>query len=164
MLRTTLLLLLASLAFADDQCTSARKKLVDTMRENLLPADTAKSGFPFGTINHSCGPEDGPALDIRLTPSKDTKKGAWIDLSIYRDLPQLPLSAAKTYELNTGNDASATRCRSVGHCVAADSGTLTLTRLDGTGGAGHYKLHLKDGTAEEGHFDLRWIEVKMDCD
>jgi len=80
------------------------------------------------------------------------KKGAWIDLSIYRNLPQLPLSAAKTYELNTGNDASATRCRGKGHCVAADSGDLTLTRLDGTGGAGSYKFHLKDGTAEEGDF------------
>jgi hypothetical protein len=130
----------------------------------LLALPPAKTSYRFGTINHSCGPEDGPALDIRLTTSKDTKKGAWIDLSIYRNLPQLPLSAARTYELNTGNDASATRCRGKRHCVAADSGDLTLTRLDGTGGAGHYKFHLKDGTAEEGDFQLRWIEVKMVCD
>lgn len=130
----------------------------------LLALPPAKTSYRFGTINHSCGPEDGPALDIHLTQSRDSKKDSWIDLSIYRNLPELPLSVSKTYELKTGNDASATRCRSKGHCVAADSGSVTLTRLDGTGGTGNYKLHLTDGTSEEGSFKLRWIEVKMICD
>jgi hypothetical protein len=87
----------------------------------------------------------------------------FINLNIYGDLPGMPLSVAKTYELKTGNDAGASRCTTEGHCVAADSGHFTLTRLDGTGGTGHYSMHFTDGTAEEGSFELRWIEVKMVC-
>ncbi len=55
------------------------------------------------------------------------------------------------------------RCIKNGDCTYADSGSVTLERLDGTGGTGHYKLHLRDGTTEEGDFELRWIEVKMMC-
>jgi len=144
------------------RATCRQNKCVDTLKEDI--AALPKGPFRFGTINHSCGPEDGPALDIRLTPSKDVKTGPSINLSVYRNLPNLPLTGAKSYELKTGNDAGASRCVDNGHCVAADSGAVTLIRLDGTSGAGHYKLHLTDGTTEEGDFDLRWIEVKMVCD
>src|SRR5437764_1460149 len=65
-------------------------KCVDTLKEDiaLLP----KGPYPFGTINHGCGPEDGPALDIRLTQSKDGTP-PFINLNLYRNLPELPLAA-----------------------------------------------------------------------
>jgi hypothetical protein len=143
------------------RATCKQNKCVDTLKEDI--AALPKGPYHFGTINHSCGPADGPALDIRLTRSKDDRV-PFINLNIYGNLPALPLSAARTYELKTGNDAGASRCTTEGHCVAADSGAFTLTRLDGTGGTGHYKVHLTDGTSEEGDFQLRWIEVKMVCD
>src|SRR6266404_7057999 len=55
------------------RATCRQNKCVDTLKEDI--AALPKGPYRFGTINHSCGPADGPALDIRLTPSKAVKTG-----------------------------------------------------------------------------------------
>jgi hypothetical protein len=131
----------------------------DTLRESI--ATLPKGPYRYGSINHSCGPADGPALAMTLTQTKDSKT-PWIYISLNGDLPQLPVSH-KTYALGSREQVLAGRCVSAGDCTYADSGSVTLRHLDGTGGSGHYQLHLHDGTTEEGDFELRWIEVKMMC-
>ena len=143
------------------RATCKQNKCVDTLKETiaLLP----KSPYRSGTINHSCGPADGPAMAISLTQTQDTKKGPWLNIYINEHLPEIPLSSPKSYDLKIGADAGASRCIAVGDCSRADSGTVTLHRLDGTSGSGHYQMHFPDGTTEEGDFELRWIEVRMMC-
>jgi len=138
-----------------------QNKCVDTLHESI--AALPKGPYRFGTINHSCGPADGPALAISLTQTSDAKKGPWLNIYINEHLPELPVTSAKTYDVKLGSDAGSSRCISNSNCVRADSGSFTLEHLDGTGGAGLYSMHFSDGTTEEGSFELHWIEVKMMC-
>jgi hypothetical protein len=143
------------------RATCRQNKCVDTLREHiaLLP----KGAYRFGTINHSCGPADGPALAISLTQTGDQKQGPWLNIYINEHLPELPVTSPKTYDLKLGADAGSFRCTSNSDCARADSGTVTLDHLDGNGGSGRYSMHFTDGTTEEGSFELHWIEVRMMC-
>ena len=138
-----------------------QNKCRDTIRESI--AALPKGPYRFGTINHSCGPADGPALAISLTQTNDAKKGPWLNIYIHDHLPELPVTSAKTYDLKLGADAGSSRCISNSDCARADSGSVTLDHLDGNGGSGHYSMHFTDGTTEEGSFELHWIEVHMMC-
>ena len=138
-----------------------QNKCRDTLREFV--AALPKGPYRFGTVNHSCGPADGPALAISLTQNGDAKKGPWLNIYINDHLPELPVRSPKSYDLKIGSDAGSSRCISNSDCVRADSGSFTLDRLDGTGGTGRYSMHFTDGTSEEGKFELRWIEVRMVC-
>src|SRR3954468_19959790 len=136
-----------------------QNKCRDTLRESI--AALPKGPYSHGTINHSCGPADGPALAMTLTQTKDAKT-PWIYISLNADLPDFPVSN-KTFALGSRYDVIAGRCISNSDCTRADEGSVTLEHLDGNGGSGHYKFHLPDGTTEEGDFKLQWIEVRMMC-
>jgi hypothetical protein len=136
-----------------------QNKCVDTLQERI--AALPKGAYSHGTINHSCGPADGPALAMTLTHTKDSKE-PWIYINLNGDLPELPASQ-KTYTIAPGEQVGAGRCTKTGDCYYSDAGSVTLEHLDGNGGSGHYKLHLMDGTTEEGDFQLRWVEVHMMC-
>ena len=136
-----------------------QNKCVDTLNERI--AALPKGPYSLGTINHSCGPADGPALAMTLTQTKASKT-PWIYISINAELPELPVSN-RTYSIGSRYDVLAGRCVATGDCSPADEGSVTLQHLDGNGGSGHYKFHLRDGTTEEGDFKLEWIEVHMMC-
>ena len=138
-----------------------QNKCKDVIRESI--AALPRGPYRYGTINHSCGPADGPAIAISLTQTSDAKKGPWLNIYINDHLPELPVTSPRTYDLKIGSDAGSSRCISNSDCTRADAGTMTLDHLDGTGGSGHYSMHFTDGTTEEGHFELRWIEVHMLC-
>jgi hypothetical protein len=135
-----------------------QNKCVDTLHERIAALPIGP--YSHGTVNRSCGPADGPALAMTLTQPNDAKE-PWIYINLNGDLPELPASQ-KTYTVGR-DQVGAGRCTKTGDCNYADSGSVTLQHLDGTGGSGHYKFHLRDGTTEEGDFKLRWIEVRMMC-
>jgi hypothetical protein len=137
-----------------------QNKCRDTIREDI--AALPKGPYSHGTINHSCGPADGPALAITLTQGKDSK-APWIYLSINENLLELPITSPKTYDLDLRSQALAGRCVNAGDCAAATSGSFTIEHLERSGGTGHYKLHFRDDTTKEGDFKLEWIEVRMLC-
>jgi hypothetical protein len=142
------------------RATCRQNKCVDTLHERI--AALPRGPYSHGTINNSCGPADGPALAMTLTQTKDSK-ASWIYLSINGNLPQIPITSHKTYDLEPGSEVMAGRCVAVGDCDAATSGSFTIDHLDRSTGTGHYKLHFRDGTMEEGDFKLQWIEVRMMC-
>ena len=52
-----------------------------------------QANYPFATIRHACGPTDGPALQITLTKVENPgKDDARLFLTLYRDLPEMPLA------------------------------------------------------------------------
>jgi len=128
------------------------------------PAARPAAAFPFATIRHACGPTDGPALQIVLTkvehPSQDDAR---IFLSLYHDLPELPMSRPRSFELTHMQEGDGARCLRPHACETAERGTVVLQKLDGTGAEGSYELFFKDGSTERGTFKAAWKEIHQDC-
>jgi len=122
------------------------------------------AAFSFATIRHACGPTDGPALQLTLTkvehPGKDDAR---LFLTLYRDLPEPPLTQARSFELAHMKDGDAVRCPRPGACESALRGRVVLEKFDGTGAEGSYELHFKDGSTESGRFKAAWKEVREAC-
>jgi hypothetical protein len=128
------------------------------------PASRPPAAFPFAAIRHACGPTDGPALQIVLTQVENPgKDDARLFLTLYRDLPEPPLSQPRTFELAHMQDGDAVRCLRPNACESAARGQVVLQKFDGTGAAGNYELFFKDGSSERGSFKARWKEAHQDC-
>lgn len=122
------------------------------------------SAFPFATIRHACGPADGPALQITLTRVEHPAEGdARIFLSLYRDLPEPPLSQPRSFELAHTQDGDGVRCLRPNACESAERGHVLLQKFDGTGAEGSYELFFMDGSSERGTFRAAWKEVHQNC-
>jgi len=122
------------------------------------------AAFPFATIRHACAPWDGPALQITLTKVENPgKNDARLFLTLYRDLPEPPLTQPRTFELERMLAGDAVRCPRPGACESALRGHLVLEKFDGTGAEGNYELHFKDGAIERGRFKAAWKEVREAC-
>lgn len=121
--------------------------------------------FPFAYVQEGCGPADGPALQFYFTvkPAKSGKyEEPFLMIDIIRDLPK---SAPHAYTMGPGSrDILASRCPSPGHCEAATSGDLHLTKFSQSKSAsGKYELHFRDGSIEKGNFDATWCSVNLIC-
>ena len=127
-------------------------------------ASWPRAAFPFATIRHACGPTDGPALQIILTKvANPGKNDARLFLSLYRDLPQPPLSQPRTFELAHMQDGDGVRCPRPNGCESAERGRVVLEKFSGAGAEGSYELYFKDGSTERGRFQAAWKEVRQDC-
>ena len=121
--------------------------------------------FPFAYVQEGCGPADGPALVFYLTvkPAKCGKyEEPFLMIQIIANLPQ---SAPRDYTMGAGSrDMLASRCQSPGHCEAATSGFLHLTKFSPRKNAsGEYELHFREGSIEKGKFDATWCIVNLIC-
>ena len=122
------------------------------------------AGYPYGTIQHACGPTDGPALQITLTKVENPgKDDARLLLTIYGDLPEPPLAQLRTFELESMQSGDAARCPRANACETAVRGQVMLQKFDGTGAEGSYEMHFKDGSIERGRFKAAWVEVRLAC-
>lgn len=128
------------------------------------PARQSTSAWPFATIRHSCGPTDGPALQITLRkvemPEKD---GALLFLNLYGKQAQPPFSTPLTLELEHNQSGDGVRCMGKKPCESAERGQVVLEKFDGTGAEGSYELFFKDGSTERGRFKAAWKEVREAC-
>ena len=128
------------------------------------PSGKPPAAYPYATIRHACGPTDGPALQITLTKvEKPGKNDARLFLTLYRDLPELPLAQPRTFELERMQSGDAVRCPKPNACESAERGQVVLEKFDGTGAEGSYELHFKDGAIERGRFKATWLEIREAC-
>lgn len=128
-------------------------------------ATPAGSSFSYGTMQSSCAPWDGPAVEIRLTTEPAQCKRVtepFVSIRIWRGLP---IHAGQVVELRTGSDAgSAARCTKEGDCKLAESATLVFDKYqERSSAAGHYELQFKDGEVLKGTFEVKWCEERVVC-
>jgi hypothetical protein len=145
--------LLAFIAFSSS-ASSGRKS------EPNYPAH-----FPFAYVQEGCGPADGPALLFYFTV-KSAKCGKYEEpFLLIQIIGNLPKSAPHAYTTGSGSrDMLASRCQSPGHCEAATSGVLHLTKFSQSKNAsGEYELHFRDGSIEKGSFNATWCLLNLIC-
>ena len=111
------------------------------------------------------GRADGPALLFYFTV-KPTKSGKYEEpLVMIEIIGNLPKSAPRAYTMGSGSrDMLASRCQSPGHCEAATSGVLHLTKFGQSKNAsGEYELHFRGGSIEKATFDATWSFANLIC-
>ena len=121
--------------------------------------------FSYGTMQSSCAPWDGPAIEMRLTTEPAQCKrvtGPYISIAIWRGLP---IHEGQVVKLGSGSDAgSAARCAKEGDCKLAESATIVFDKYQGqSGAAGHYELQFKGGEILKGTFAVKWCEERVFC-
>jgi hypothetical protein len=125
----------------------------------------AGSSFSHGTMQSSCAPWDGPAVEVRLTTEPAQCKRAtepYISIAVWRGLP---IHAGQVVKLGEGSDAgSAARCIKEGDCKLAQSATIVFEHYqERSGAAGHYELQFKGGEILKGTFEVKWCEEHVIC-
>jgi len=129
------------------------------------PSLAVEGRYSYGSVQVSCAPWDGPAVEVRLTTEPahcKPSRGPYVFIAVWRGLP---LRSGQTVKFGPGSDAgTASRCVKEGDCQAARSGTVVFDRFeDGTGAAGRYELIFKDGDVVKGTFDATWCSVHSVC-
>jgi hypothetical protein len=128
-------------------------------------ATAAGSSFSYGTMQSSCAPWDGPAIEIRLTTEPAQCKRVtepYISIAVWRGLP---IHAGQIVKLGAGSGAgSAARCTKEGDCKLAQSATIVFDNYqERSGAAGHYELQFKGGEILKGTFAVKWCEERGIC-
>jgi hypothetical protein len=126
---------------------------------------SAEGPHSYGSVQASCAPWDGAAVEVRLTSEPahcGPSKGPFVSIAVWRGLP---LHAGQTVKFGPGSDAgTASRCLKEGDCQAARSGTVVFDRFgEGKGAAGRYELIFRDGEVVKGSFDVAWCPVRTIC-
>jgi hypothetical protein len=121
--------------------------------------------FSYGTMQSSCAPWDGPAVEMRLTTQPAECKRVsepYISVAIWRGLP---IHEGQVVKLGAGSDAgSAARCVKEGDCKLAQSATIVFDKYHGrSDAAGHYELLFKNGETVKGTFAVKWCEERVVC-
>lgn len=125
----------------------------------------SQTAFEYALIQASCAPWDGPAINITLTQEPPQCKRTMepcISMGVWRGLPIHPGQEVK---FGSGSDAGfASRCKKVGYCERAESGTIIFESYqEGSGASGHYELHFKGGETLSGTFDAKWCDTRVVC-
>lgn len=128
-------------------------------------AAAAGSSFSYGTMQSSCAPWDGPAIEVRLTTEPAQCKRVtepYISIAIWRGLP---IHSGQVLKFGTGSDAgSVARCAKEGDCKLAQSATIVFDDFqERASAAGHYELQFKDGEVLKGTFAVKWCEERVFC-
>jgi len=123
------------------------------------------ASFSYGTMQSSCAPWDGPAIEMRLTTQPAECKRVsepFISIRIWRGLP---LHDGQVVKFGGGSDAgSAARCAKEGDCKLAQSATIVFDKYqERSDAAGHYELQFKDGETLKGTFAVKWCEERVFC-
>ncbi len=123
------------------------------------------SSFSYGTIQGSCAPWDGPAVEMRLTTEPAECKRVtepYISIAIGRGLP---IHEGQVVKVGAGSDAgSAARCAKEGDCRLAQSATIVFDKYQGrSDAAGHYELQFKGGEILKGTFAVKWCKERVVC-
>ena len=121
--------------------------------------------FSYGTMQSSCAPWDGPAVEMRLTTQPAECKRVsepYISIAIWRGLP---IHEGQVVKLGGGSDAgSAARCVKEGDCKLAQSATIVFDKYQArSDAAGHYELQFKNGETVKGTFAVKWCEERVFC-
>jgi hypothetical protein len=128
-------------------------------------AKPAGSSFSYGTMQSSCAPWDGPAIEIRLTTEPAQCKRVtepYISFAIWRGLP---IHAGQVVNLDAGSgNGSVARCAKEGDCKLTQSATVVFDKYQaGASAAGHYELQFKGGEILKGTFEVKWCEERVFC-
>jgi len=128
-------------------------------------ATPAGPSFSYGTMQNSCAPWDGPAIEMRLTTEPAQCKRVtepYIAIDIWRGLP---IHEGQVVKFGAGSDAgSAARCAKEGDCKLAQSATIVFDKYQGhSSAAGHYDLQFKGGEIVKGTFEVKWCEERVFC-
>ena len=128
-------------------------------------ASSDGSSFSYGTMQASCAPWDGPAIEMRLTtePAQCKRTGEpFISIAIWRGLP---IQEGQTVKIDSGSGiGSAAHCRKEGECTRAQSATIIFDRYKEKSGAqGRYELQFKGGETIKGSFEVKWCEERVFC-
>ena len=147
------------------RCRQAVLAIFIAMVAIATSATSAPGAFPYGIIQGSCAPWDGPAIGITLTSEPVQCKRTsepFISIGVWRGLPVQPGQVVK---FAAGSDAGfASRCKKEGDCERAESGTIKFDRYDESSGAsGSYELHFKNDETLSGTFDAKWCHERVIC-
>lgn len=128
-------------------------------------AAAAGSSFSYGTMQSSCAPWDGPAIEVRLTTEPAQCKRTtepYLSIAIWRGLP---IHEGQVLKFGAGSDAgSVARCVKEGDCKLAQSATIVFDKYqERSDAAGHYELQFKDGEILKGTFAVKWCEERVVC-
>lgn len=121
--------------------------------------------FPYAHVQEGCGPADGPALAFYFTAKPARCEKYEEPFLMIQIIANLPKSAPRDYTIGASSrDMLASLCQGPGHCMAATSGSLHLTKfIQGKNASGEYELHFRDGSIEKGQFDATWCVVHFMC-
>ena len=125
----------------------------------------ADSMYAYATIQASCAPWDGPAVEVILTKDPvncDRTEGPYLALGVWKGLP-----IHSGQEVNFDSRSSigfASQCAKAGDCERAESGMVVFENFEqGKSASGHYELFFKGGKTVTGSFDAKWCDKRIRC-
>lgn len=105
-----------------------------------------------GVIQATCGPADGPALQMDLTPEGGGSVEK-VSISLWQDgIPDAPI--VQIFTMSGGGAGS--WCPMGGECIQASQGTVWFDEVDGGPSlGGRFRLEMASGDRLEGAFRVR---------
>jgi len=128
-------------------------------------ATPADSSYSYGTMQASCAPWDGPAIQVRLTTEPAQCKHRtepFVSIAIWKGLP---IQEGQTVKIDSETGSGyAAHCRKEGECTRAQSATITFDHYkQGSGASGRYELQFKGGEVLKGSFEVKWCDERVIC-
>lgn len=120
----------------------------------------------FATIQGSCAPWDGAAIELLLSPSRPAETGPtppWIVVSVWKSRDEVSGGTFR-FPDGSGRVGAVTHCRSEDNCEPVESGVVRFDRfVPGKPATGTFDLILKGGRRERGGFSAEWRELSVPC-
>ena len=134
---------------------------------NLVPItlrdQDIKGPFSYAQIFSSCAPNDGPAIRLVLTKSKeacnDSTTFPQVHLHYWGHQSAFPMTKPIHAQVTEGSfEGSASFCVREGSCVSSQKMELNLDQFDGKKGKGSFKLFLPDNREVKSEFEVEFCE------
>jgi hypothetical protein len=127
-------------------------------------AEPSNTTFGAGLAQTSCGPSDGPAVEIQLALAPATEPSArpYLQVMIYRSRAD---AAGRSWRMNPSFDTAAgSYCPETGDCEPATSGTIRLDPTTSVGTVtGTVEARFPTKGIVRGRFQAEWRERTMLC-
>ena len=131
--------------------------LLAACRENRTTGPI--EALPFATAAQSCGPADGPAVEIILAPSADTAALPQVRVLIYESITRLE----RRWTLGAG-EGFATYVSAPGEFEGLASGSVQIERVDPSNAVtGTVSLVFARAGTIRGRFHATWVPRTMLC-
>ncbi|MFN0180058.1 MAG: hypothetical protein ACKVZ0_14755 [Gemmatimonadales bacterium] len=127
-------------------------------------AEPSNTTFGAALAQNSCGPADGPAVEIQLAlaPATELSARPSLQVMIYRARAD---AAGRSWQINTSFDSAAgSFCPATGDCESATSGTVRLdptTSVNAVSGTVEARFPIKG--IVRGRFQAEWRERNILC-